>query len=175
MAKLPKQVLHLLAKLSDPKVTTVKKSKKLRVGNLYLFLYDAKFKRILPYWDKLPLVILFGYSGSHMIGVNFHYLNWAQRISLLRKLGVRRKTGYKLKYKDILRAWKAAKLPQALMYLSIRKYLISHIRSDVKVWDEIDGDDWGEVAKIILPKFAKKGDSFVIRDIQRKFKENKGK
>jgi len=58
------------------------------IGKLCMFLYDAKTKEKLPYWDKFPLIFPLGMTkdGKHMLGLNFHYLPVQYRIALLDKL-----------------------------------------------------------------------------------------
>jgi hypothetical protein len=173
LAKLPKQVTSLLDRLYDEDIPTIKKSKRLKLGNLYLFGYDAKTKAKLPYWDMLPLVVLFGYKAPYMIGVNAHYIPFTFRVQLLKELNKKMANGNRLKYKDIQRAWKAARIPKGYYYLAIRKYLISHIQTNIKVFE--GEDNWAPVAAKVLPKFKKKSNSQVIKDIQRQFREHKAK
>lgn len=59
------------------------KSSKPTVGRMYLFVYDAKHKDKLPFWDINPVIILIGAAKGGFYGVNFHYLNMEDRIELL--------------------------------------------------------------------------------------------
>jgi len=46
-------------------------------GKIYIFKYDAKFKKELDYWDRHPIVLALGYlkrdSGKHLIGLNISW------------------------------------------------------------------------------------------------------
>lgn len=57
-----------------------------KVGNLYLFMYDAKWKNQLPYWDVFPLVFPIDYYSNGFLGLNLHYLPQPARALLIKKL-----------------------------------------------------------------------------------------
>lgn len=61
---------------------TQERSNKIIPGNLYLYGYDAKWKKELPYWDKYPLVFPFRKVDNGFIGLNLHYLPLHLRIEL---------------------------------------------------------------------------------------------
>lgn len=46
----------------------------LKVGQLFLFKYDAKTKEDLPYYDMFPLVFPFRKAPDGFYGINMHYL-----------------------------------------------------------------------------------------------------
>jgi hypothetical protein len=110
-------------------------------------------------------------SGGYLLGCNMHFLPYTFRISLGKELQARLAKGKRLKYSDILKAWKAAKIPEVYLYLAVRKYIIGRIQTDVKVFTS--DDDWGKVLAKVLPKMKKKSASFAIKDIQSKFREHK--
>ena len=49
---------------------------KITPGRLYLYMYDAKHKATLPYWDKYPLVFPYAETEDRkgFYGLNMHYL-----------------------------------------------------------------------------------------------------
>ena len=57
-----------------------------KIGRLYLFQYDAKWKDILPYWDVWPLIFPFDYADNGFYGINLHYLPPNARAALMIKL-----------------------------------------------------------------------------------------
>jgi len=69
----------LLEEMKSGKSTRVQISKEpdLKPGKIYIFKYDAKYKKELDYWDKHPIVLVFGMhdgpSGKTAVGVN---LSW---------------------------------------------------------------------------------------------------
>lgn len=57
--------------LRDKRVKPVTKP---MLGYMYTFLYDAKTKETLPYWDRFPLIILVDRAPGGFYGLNLHYL-----------------------------------------------------------------------------------------------------
>jgi hypothetical protein len=61
-------------------------------GEMNMFIYDAKYKKTLPYYDRFPLVIpildrSFNYNPKkEFIGINFHYLPIQFRLKLINDL-----------------------------------------------------------------------------------------
>ena len=46
----------------------------IRPGRLYLYGYDAKLKKTLPYYDMFPIVFPFAKVAGGFMGINMHYL-----------------------------------------------------------------------------------------------------
>ena len=44
------------------------------VGSMYMFFYDPKHKKTLPYYDSFPLVIVIDKAEGGFLGLNLHYL-----------------------------------------------------------------------------------------------------
>tara|TARA_B100000809_G_C15023470_1_gene489299 strand:- start:537 stop:1103 length:567 start_codon:yes stop_codon:yes gene_type:complete len=63
-----------------------KKKTILKPGKMYTFGYDAKLKKILPYWDKFPLIIVLDVYPAGFMGLNFHYLFPVERMKFLTKI-----------------------------------------------------------------------------------------
>ena len=63
-----------------------KKKAKLAPGRMYTFGYDAKLKKILPYWDKFPLIIVLDAYKDGFMGLNFHYLHPIERMKFMNKI-----------------------------------------------------------------------------------------
>lgn len=59
---------------------------KVKIGNMYLFQYDAKHKDKLPYWDRYPLIFPIGLAKGGFLGINMHYLPPMLRASLMDEL-----------------------------------------------------------------------------------------
>ena len=55
-------------------------------GNMYLFMYDPKLKKELPYYDTVPLVLPFRSLPDGFLGINLHYLPYLARFKLLGEL-----------------------------------------------------------------------------------------
>lgn len=66
-----------LAKLKDRYRTQI------LIGRMYLFHYDAKTKKTLPYYDMFPLVFPFQKAAGGFYGINLHYLPFNYRALLM--------------------------------------------------------------------------------------------
>lgn len=55
-------------------------------GHFYMFGYYPKHHDTLPYYDRFPLVIPFSKQSRTFHGLNFHYLPYQYRLTLLQKL-----------------------------------------------------------------------------------------
>ncbi len=51
-----------------------RKKRRIRIGRLYMFLYDPKGKKELPYYDRFPLVFPVDFETDGFYGLNMHYL-----------------------------------------------------------------------------------------------------
>ncbi len=54
-----------------------------KVGNMYMFKYDAKHKDTLPYYDAFPLIFPINRVTGGFYGINMHYLPPALRAKLM--------------------------------------------------------------------------------------------
>ena len=128
-----------------------------KVGRMYLFKYDAKYKDILPYWDKYPLVFPFqpvegGYIDG-FYGINLHYLPVKQRIVLMTALiDAQGKVGnlddnyfMKISYEVI------KKFPAAQQ--CIKRYINTPMHRKTPFYG-ISGADWPYAAALPLQKFV---------------------
>ena len=52
-------------------------------GAMFMFFYDPKHKKTLPYYDSFPLIIAVGGAEGGFIGLNLHYLPIALRAKFL--------------------------------------------------------------------------------------------
>ena len=61
----------------------IKKRNRSAVGSMYMFFYDAKHRKTLPYWDSFPLIIAVGPAEGGFYGLNLHYLPIPLRAKML--------------------------------------------------------------------------------------------
>ena len=96
-------------------------------GRLNFFFYDPKYKKVLPLYDRFPLVLPIETTPGGFMGLNFHYIRPVQRISLLNNLqryasgGMKPSTRIDATY-DGIKNVRIAKN-------TIKKYLYGHVRS----------------------------------------------
>lgn len=127
-------------------------------GKLYAYIYDAKHKDTLPYWDKYPLIINlgFGQNGSSrvMYGLNLHYIPPKARQAFLEELlkqyantpVISNKTKLKINWSRV----KGFKGTDKM----IKSYLPGHIKGPMI---EIKPADWANVVMLPLQQFMSKG------------------
>ena len=68
------------------------------LGKMYMYIYDAKHKDKLPYYDAFPLVIMLGPAERGFYGLNLHYLPPVVRAKLLDAVLGSAKSGIPEKY-----------------------------------------------------------------------------
>lgn len=125
-----------------------------QIGSMYLFVYDAKYKDKLPFFDMYPLVFPIEMYRDGFLGINLHYLPPMARISLMKSLYDIRNNN---KYND------TTKLNISYEILSrysnqfrgasncIKKYLFSHVRSSFKY---VNPSDWEKAALLPLQRWS---------------------
>ena len=112
---------------SDPE----RSRSQIRVGDMYLYHYDPKYKETLPYYDRFPLVFPFKKVEKGWLGINMHYLPLPYRARLMDALydlttnqRYDEQTRLRLNY-DILNG--ASKF--RWFKPTIHRYLINHVES----------------------------------------------
>lgn len=134
-----------------------------KLGGMYLYVYDAKYKSKLPFWDAAPLVVPVQFEAKGFSGINFHYLPVDQRIFLFKLLtGLRSNTSRRyiqISYKALV------SLSTTIWKFAYKRYLFSHVRSRLLV---IDKSEWEEALALPVANFQKKTQSFVHKEFSRK-------
>lgn len=143
--------------------------REMELGKLYFFMYDAKLKETLPYWDKLPLCIPIDYYDDGFLGLNLHYLSYGDRARLfdnLYALSVYKKDDFKARMKVTYTILKAtAKYKQ--FKPCVKRYLYSHIRSAGAL--HIGVSEWDMALFLPCEMFQKESASFVWAESRKKF------
>jgi hypothetical protein len=139
------------------------------IGKMYLFIYDAKTKDKLPYWDRYPLIFPIEYYNNGFLGINLHYLSPIDRASLMSALydtinnnNYDKTTKLQISY-DIL------KNSSQLSYFKpcIKRYLFSHVKS---TFIYISPEEWDVALMLPLARFMKASQTTVWRDSANKVK-----
>ena len=125
---------------------------KIAPGHLYMFMYDPKLKKELPYYDRFPLVFPYAKTPDGFIGLNMHYLPYGLRIQLLDalmtfKTNNRMDETTRLKYSwqliDGISRYKAAQP-------CIKQYLGGHVRTQFR---KIDSGNWATAMLLPVERF----------------------
>lgn len=123
------------------------------IGGMFHFVYDPKYKAILPYWDKYPLVIPIEMYNDGFLGLNLHYLPPPLRAKLLDKLlEYKEKSSTKEMYMNVSYQMLSAAVKSNLIQPCIKRYLTSHVKSKfIRVAPEY----WEQVAFLPTQEFQK--------------------
>ena len=119
-------------------------------GRLNFFFYDPKYKKVLPLYDRFPLVLPIETTPGGFMGLNFHYIRPVQRISLLNNLqryasgGMKPSTRIDATY-DGIKNVRIAKN-------TIKKYLYGHVRSSFL---RVDFDEAALAVMLHVQQFRK--------------------
>lgn len=105
----------------------------IRVGDMYLYHYDPKYKKTLPYYDRFPLVFPFKKVEKGWLGINMHYLPLNYRAQLMDSLysltnnkNYDEQTRLRLNY-NVLNGASKFKFFKP----TIHRYLVYHVQSNL--------------------------------------------
>lgn len=146
------------------------------IGSIYLFAYDPKLKKTLPYYDRFPLVIPIGstqtkgrasYQGGGFLGLNLHYLPLRLRARLMDQLynyitdkELTEDTRIAVSYKLLNRV---ANLK--FFKPCVKHYLFSNLKSQ---FFYIQPKEWEMALFLPLDRFAKSNRNVVWRESREK-------
>jgi hypothetical protein len=147
---------------SDPKDKRVT-IKAYSIGKMYLFIYSPKLEKILPYYDRYPLVFPIETYSNGFLGVNMHYLPVVIRAKLMNALydtinndKMNESTKLKINYKFLsgMSRYKYFKP-------CCKRYLFTHVKSPF-LW--VDPHDWDKSLLLPTQKFKKQDEERVWAD-----------
>lgn len=121
-------------------------------GGVFAFLYDPKYKDVLPYYDKFPIVIPFGVENDSFIGLNLHYLPVEERRKLLTFLMGHKTKKTTREYMNISYRALVASSHVESVKPCIHKYLKSHLRSRLV---KISHEEWENVIALPTAQWVK--------------------
>jgi hypothetical protein len=137
------------------------------VGNMYMFFYDPKHKKTLPYYDAFPLVIVIGPAEGGFLGLNLHYLPLALRAKFLDGLmditnnkRYDETTKFGLSYEMLQKASKMKYFKPC-----IKHYLKSHVRSRFAL---VEAPEWEIATFLPTADFQKASATQVYKDSRKK-------
>lgn len=158
-----------IKRLSDKKIMETgedrltKKMNMNSIGRMFMFYYDAKGKKELPYWDKFPLIFPIEMYPDGFLGINLHYLPHIARARLMNALydtinnnKMDGTSKLKIRYKILKNSSK-----YGLFKPCIKKYLFSHVRSR---YFFIQPSEWDMALMLPLERFQKASKSIVFKD-----------
>lgn len=135
------------------------------IGRLYMYVYDPKHKKTLPYYDVFPMTFVMDFYSDGFLGMNMHYLPPLLRAKLMETLLHHQKTitrrGKKEEYLNI--SYQVLKAAGANKYFkpTIKRYLSEHVRSP---FAEVLEPQWENAMFLPVEQFRKKGRAEVWSD-----------
>jgi hypothetical protein len=139
----------------------------MRTGEMFMYMYDAKYKDLLPWYDRFPLMILLEKSPKGFLGLNLHYIAPRYRAVLLEELykystdeDLEEGARFKLTY-ELLKS--VSKLKYGIP--CVKRYLWSHIDSRIQ---RVLPEHWDVVSMLPLQRFNTNANT-VYADSRRKF------
>lgn len=135
-------------------------------GKMYTFIYDAKYKDTLPYWDKYPLIIYLGNwsakNGNRLMqGLNLHYIPPRARQEMLEDLLVHSNTSTITSKTRLNINWNTVKNMNGSSEM-IKNYLPGHIKGQLI---EIEPKDWVNVIWMPSQQMISKGKRYSARKV----------
>lgn len=77
---------HLKPKNIEKHWEPKRKVARMEPGMMYMFRYDPKHKKTLPYYDTFPVIFPISMDNDGFVGINFHYLPPISRAKLMNAL-----------------------------------------------------------------------------------------
>lgn len=139
-----------------------------RTGDMFMYIYDPKHRKALPYYDRFPLTIMVEKAPGGFYGLNLHYLPLKQRAILLDRLS---KIANNKKFDETTRLRLSYNLLKgAAKYKYFRPcfkhYLTSQIDSKIM---KVNASEWDIAIFLPTENFAKAKKQQVWKDSRSKW------
>lgn len=137
------------------------------IGKIYTYVYDAKNKDTLPYWDKFPLIIFLGAktagNGNQLLyGLNLHYIPPKARQAFLEELLKRFSSTSNISSKTKLKInWSSVRGMHGSDQM-IKAYLPGHIKGPII---EVKPQDWSNIIFMPTQQFMSQGSRFAASKV----------
>tara|TARA_B100000959_G_scaffold140955_2_gene148066 strand:+ start:1024 stop:1614 length:591 start_codon:yes stop_codon:yes gene_type:complete len=160
MSKIPKNKM-----IKDPRLIRENTPK---IGDMYMYHYDPKHKKTLPFYDTFPLVIMVKKAPGGFYGINLHYLPLKHRAVFLDHL--LNITNNK-KYDETTRmklSYNLLKGAQKYKYFKpcFKHYLTAKVDSNVM---KVQSSEWDVAIFLPIEQFQKARKTTVWADSRSKY------
>jgi hypothetical protein len=139
------------------------------IGSMYMYYYDPKLKKKLPFYDTFPLTIVVGPAEGGFYGLNLHYLPPVLRAKMLDALlgnlsnkKYDKTTRFKINYQLLQRL-----SGQPYYKACFKHYLMDHVGSK---FAEVQPPEWEIATFLPTASWQKSSASEVYRDSRRRLK-----
>jgi len=135
------------------------------IGKMFMYFYDPKLKKILPYYDKFPMIILVSVDTDGFTGLNLHYLPPKLRAQLMDALYTLRNNN---KYDDSTKlqiSYEILTSASKFRYFApcFKRYLYGHVQSNFLY---VSPENWDKALMLPTERFAKASASQVHAESQ---------
>jgi len=142
---------------------------KVAPGSMFLYFYDPKHKKTLPYYDKFPLIVMVDWAPGGFYGLNLHYLPPVLRAKFLDKL---LETISNKKYDETTNfklSWELLKSTSKMKYFEpcYKHYLNNHVRSH---FSYVPPPEWEIATFLPVAQFEKESQAHVWRESRKMVK-----
>lgn len=127
----------------------------MNIGQMFMFFYDAKHKKTLPYWDRFPMIFVIEVYNDGFLGINLHYLPpvWRAKLmdalySIMNNNNYDRTTKLRVSY-ELLSGLKKFRFFSPCL----KRYLSDHVQS---YFMYIDPTEWDMALMLPTERFQKK-------------------
>jgi hypothetical protein len=133
------------------------------VGSMFMYFYDPKLKKTLPYYDRFPLTVIVGPAEGGFYGINLHYLPMTLRAKFLDSLMER--TSNK-KY-DETTTFKFLSSASKNKYFKpcFKHYLTRHVQGQVAL---VPAPEWEIATFLPTAQFKKENENKIWSDSRKK-------
>tara|TARA_R110000868_G_scaffold118128_1_gene313485 strand:- start:1607 stop:2176 length:570 start_codon:yes stop_codon:yes gene_type:complete len=137
-------------------------------GRMYFFVYDAKLKDTLPYWDTFPLVLPFKKVPDGFLGINLHYLPYIVRFKLLGALHTLAVDSNMSENNRLRLSWQLLESSSKFnpVRACVKHYLDSQVRSR---YLSIKYPDWVTASQLPVERFVGANKTEVWKDSRKKY------
>jgi hypothetical protein len=137
------------------------------LGQMYMFQYDPKWKKELPFYDRFPIIFPIRFYDDGFLGMNFHYLPLTYRAKLMDALMDSQLTNQKFDETTRMKAsYQILKSAAKYKYFvpTIKRYLYDHVRSE---FIYILPSEWSIALFLPTQRFSKATEQEVWKESRR--------
>jgi hypothetical protein len=152
--------------IKDPRLV---RKQRPRIGDMFMYAYDPKHRKTLPYYDRFPLTIMVQKAPGGFYGLNLHYLPLKQRAIFLDRLSA---IANNQKYDETTRLklnYNLLKGAAKFKYFKpcFKHYLSEHVDSKIM---KVEASEWDIAIFLPTENFAKAKKTKVWKDSRSKWK-----
>jgi hypothetical protein len=138
-------------------------------GTMLTYYYDPKWKKILPYYDRFPMILLLEVYNDGWLGINLHYFPPSLRAVILGRM-MSTAGAFLTKNQKMRINYRIVKASSNLAVgkVALKRYLTSHVRSKII---QVHPREWEHAAMLPLDIFTKASAQQVWRDTVKEIKK----